>query len=250
MAFTLILIPLLALNGCGGSGGDHDDDDDDGSSSSNIAPAVPGCDGEIFIEASVEASGTNTQSLTLLGLTVRIDDRTRFNNVHLADLAVGDFVDMRGFVAADGDVVATCLEREASRDEVELWGPVDADGIAEPRLFILDVEIQTGLHTVFEDGRLTQAAFFAQVQPDDLVEVEGQLQASMAACALRKLNLKIAVVFLAVTTMTTVLLTMMTTMAPSAVMTMMTTGTMMTTTDNLIWPTEHQIEDAIEMKGT
>ena len=176
MAFTLILIPLLALNGCGGSGGDHDDDDDDGSSR-NIAPAVPGCDGEIFIEASVEASGTNTQSLTLLGLTVRIDDRTRFNNVHLADLAVGDFVDMRGFVAADGDVVATCLEREASRDEVELWGPVDANGIVEPRLFILDVEIQTGLHTVFEDGRLTQAAFFAQVQPDDLVEVEGQLQA-------------------------------------------------------------------------
>ena len=181
MGFTLILIALPALSGCGGSGGDHDDDDDgsssSSSSSSSTAPAVPGCDGDIFIEAPVEASDTNTQSLTLLGLTVRIDDRTRFNNVHPADLAVGDFVDMRGFVAADGDVVATCLEREASRDEVELWGPVDADGIVEPRLFILDVEIQTGLHTVFEDGRLTQAAFFAQVQPDDLVEVEGQLQA-------------------------------------------------------------------------
>ena len=175
MAFTLILIALLALSGCGGSGGDHDDDDD--GSSSSTAPAVPGCDGDTFIEAPVEASDTNTQSLTLLGLTVRIDDRTRFNNVHPADLAVGDFVDMRGFVAADGDVVATCLEREASRDEVELWGPVDADGIVEPRLFILDVEIQTGLHTVFEDGRLTQTVFFAQVQPDALVEVEGQLQA-------------------------------------------------------------------------
>lgn len=64
-----------------------------------------------------------------------------------------------------------------SRDEVELRGPVDAGGIAAPRLSILGVEIQTDANTVFEQGRLTQTTFFAQVQSDDLVEIEGQLQA-------------------------------------------------------------------------
>ena len=110
-------------------------------------------------------------------LAIRVNDRTRFDDVYLTDLAVGDFVDVHGFVTADGAVVATCLERESERQEVELRGPVDVAGIAAPRLFILGIEIQTDASTVFEDGRLRQAAFFAQVQSDDLVEVEGQLQA-------------------------------------------------------------------------
>ena len=95
----------------------------------------------------------------------------------LADLAVGDFVEVHGFVTADGAVVATCLERESERNEVEVRGPVDVAGIDAPRLFVLGIEIHTDAGTTFEDGRLTQAAFFAQVQSDDLVEAEGQLQA-------------------------------------------------------------------------
>ena len=144
---------------------------------SQAHPVATRCEGEVYIEAPVQATDVDTYILTVLDLAVRINDRTRFDDVHLKELAVGDFVEVHGFVTVDGAVVATCLERETERHEVELRGPVDAGGIAESKLFVLGVEIQTDASTEFEDDRLRQATFFAQVQPDDLIEVEGQLQA-------------------------------------------------------------------------
>ena len=144
---------------------------------SQAHPVATRCEGEVYIEAPVQATDVDTYILTVLDLAVRVNDRTRFDDVHLKELAVGDFVEVHGFVTADGAVVATCLERETERHEVELRGPVDAGGIAESKLFVLGVEIQTDASTEFEDDRLRQATFFAQVQPDDLIEVEGQLQA-------------------------------------------------------------------------
>lgn len=164
VGLTLILAGLLTFAGCDGS-------------VSQAHPVATRCEGEIFIEAPVQATAVDTDILTLLDLAIRVNDRTRFDDVHLAGLAVGDFVEVHGFVTADGAVVATCLEREAGRPEVELRGPVDVGGIAEPRLFVLGIEIQTDTGTEFEDGRLRQATFFAQVRSDDLIEVEGRLQA-------------------------------------------------------------------------
>lgn len=163
LGLTVLLACSLTFSGCDGS-------------VSQAHPVATPCEGEIFIEAPVQATDVDTHILTLLDLAIRVNDRTRFDDVHLTALAVGDFVDVHGFVTADGAVVATCLEREAERHEVELRGPVDVAGIVAPRLFILGIEIQTDANTVFEDGRLRQAAFFAQVQSDDLVEVEGRLQ--------------------------------------------------------------------------
>ena len=163
LGLTVLLACSLTFSGCDGS-------------VSQAHPVAAPCEGEIFIEAPVQATDVDTHILTLLDLAIRVNDRTRFDDVHLTDLAVGDFVDVHGFVAADGAVVATCLEREAERHEVELRGPVDADGIIAPRLFILGIEIQTDANTAYEDGRLRQAGFFAQVQSDDLIEVEGRLQ--------------------------------------------------------------------------
>ena len=164
LALTALLACALAFAGCDGN-------------VSQAHPIATRCEGEIFIEAPVQAIDPGTHTLTLLDLAVRVNDRTRFDGVHLAGLAGGDFVEVHGFVTADGAVVATCLEREAGYREVELRGPVDVDGIAAPRLFILGVEVHTDANTVFEDGRLRQATFFAEVRPDDLVEVEGRLQA-------------------------------------------------------------------------
>ena len=169
LSLAALLLCLFMLGGCGGSDGDHDDDDDD--DVRLIPPTAQRCVGETFVEAPVQASEANAQSLTLLGLTVRVSD------VSLPVLVEGDFVALRGSVGADGAIVATCLERVAARSEVELQGRVDAGGINEPRLSILGIEIQTDANTVFENGRLTQALFFAQVRSDDLVEVEGQLLA-------------------------------------------------------------------------
>ena len=164
LGLTVLLACSFTSSGCDGS-------------TSHAHPVATRCEGEIFVEAPVQATDANAQILTVLDLAIRVNDRTRFDDVHLTDLAVGDFVEVHGFVTADGAVVATCLEREAERHEVELRGPVDVAGIDAPRLFVLGIEIRADAGTVFEDGRLTQAAFFAGVQADDLVEVEGQLQA-------------------------------------------------------------------------
>ena len=172
VGLTLLLIALLALGSCGGGGDD--------SSSGATDPVVASCQGAIFIQAPVEAIDVNSQTLTLLGLTIHIDDFTRFHDANLADLAVGNYVDMRGDIDVDDAIVASCLERESARDEVKLRGPVDANGIAESRLFILGVEVQISANTVFEAGSLTQAGFFAQVQSDDRVAVRGQLGSIIA----------------------------------------------------------------------
>jgi len=164
LALTVLLACVLTFAGCDGS-------------VSQAHPVATRCEGEIFIEAPVQGTDVDTHILTLLDLAIRVNDRTRFDDVHLTGLAVGDFVEVHGFVTADGAVVATCLEREAGYHEVELRGPVDVDGIAAPRLFVLGIEIHTDVNTVFEDGRLRQATFFAEVRSDDLIEVEGRLQA-------------------------------------------------------------------------
>lgn len=164
LGLTVLLVCLLTFGGCDGG-------------TSHAHPVATRCEGEVFIEAPVQATDVNAQILTVLDLAIRVNDRTRFDDVRLTELAVGDFVEVHGFVTVDGAVVATCLEREAEHHEVEFRGPVDAGGIAAPRLFVLGVEIQTDANTVFEDELLRQAAFFAQVQADDLIEVEGQLRA-------------------------------------------------------------------------
>ena len=172
---ALILVLFLALGSSGGSGGDRDDDDHDGSSRMN--PTATPCSGEIFLRGPVEASDADARSLTVFGLTFRVNEDTRLSNINLSVLAEGDFIAMRGFQASGGGVVASCLVRQATRHEVELRGPIDAGSIAATRLFILGIEVQVDDNTVFEDGRLTKEAFMAQLKPDDLVEVEGQLQA-------------------------------------------------------------------------
>ena len=197
LGLTLLLVSLLAFNSCGGGGDDgsgssggtvirEDEpvpvgDDGSGSSGGTITPenepvpVVASCEGDIFMQAPVEAIDANTQTLTLLGLTIHVDDQTRFNNVNLEDLAVDDYVDMLGFIDVDDTIMTSCLEREEVARDVELHGPVDENGIAESRLFIMGVEVQISVNTVFEGGSLTQTEFFDQLQPGDLVSVEGQL---------------------------------------------------------------------------
>ena len=139
------------------------------------APAVATCAGEIFFQAPVEAADSSLKSPSLLDLTFHIEDRTQFNHFELADLAAGDHVDLRGFVDAEGDLVASCLELETLRGEVELRGPVDATGIPSSRLYILGVEIGIGAGTLFEGGELTQEEFFAQLQPGNLLAAKRKL---------------------------------------------------------------------------
>ena len=67
-----------------------------------------------------EVLATYSQILILRGLAIHIDDQTQLNDLELADLMVGDYVDVRGFIDKDGAVVANCLEFEVPRDEADV----------------------------------------------------------------------------------------------------------------------------------
>ena len=168
-ALAFILSCLLAVSGCGSGG------EEGGDKAASPAPAVATCAGEIFIQAPVEAVDSSLKTLTVLGLTVHIEVQTHFNHFELADLAAGNQMDLRGFVDDDGDLVASCLELETPRDEVELRGPVDPAGIPSSRLYILGIEIRIGAGTLFEGGELTQEEFFARLQPGDVLAVKRKL---------------------------------------------------------------------------
>ncbi|HEX7062343.1 MAG TPA: DUF5666 domain-containing protein [Woeseiaceae bacterium] len=136
--------------------------------------------GFIRITSTVDSVGTDR--LTVLGIEVRISSGTRMEDKSdadlepftLADLAVGDYVEVRGFEDAEG-VVATLLEREDPDDEVELRGFVDS--VAPPDLVILGVTVHTDGGTQFRDlndAPIDAATFFGQAE-GRLVEADGFL---------------------------------------------------------------------------
>jgi len=133
---------------------------------------------------SVNAAGN---TLTVLGQPVRTTAQTRFEDkssadlqrFSLADLRVGDSVEVRGF-REGGVLVASLLEREdtaggAGGGTVEVKGPATA--VAAPSFTVAGVLVTTDSRTEFrnkEGGSITAAAFFAAA-PGREVKVRGSL---------------------------------------------------------------------------
>jgi hypothetical protein len=140
-------------------------------------------DRPIEIDARVQAVDATAQVITLLGIDVQIDARTRFEDFsgiaispfRVTDIRVGDYLKVVGIPhdGAGAAVLATKIEREDDDDDVELQGFVEA--IAEPSFTILGVTIQTTVDTEFDsdDGDGSQAGFFSILSVGDLVEVQG-----------------------------------------------------------------------------
>jgi hypothetical protein len=124
------------------------------------------------IAARVEAVDRAANRLVVLGIDVtvnaatRVEDKSdmRVTNFSLADIVVGDYVEVRGaeLPAGSNDVVASRLERRRLDNEVEVRGVVDS--VTRPSLMILGVTIQTNSSTQFEDAAdapISSDAFFA-----------------------------------------------------------------------------------------
>ena len=136
---------------------------------------------EIRIVAQIQEKAS--PSLRILGLQVATNDVTHYEdrsalalrNLSLADLAVNDWVDVRGYEEPVGSnrVTATRIVRVDAQEAVRLRGPfLDP---ARPTFHILSVPVATGDTTrfVLEGGiRLTQSEFFTQAV-DQLVEAWG-----------------------------------------------------------------------------
>lgn len=135
---------------------------------------------DVEMAASVESVDSAAGRLVILGVTVIVDERTRFEDhgesemqrFSLADLQVGDYVEIRGRHEA-GTVFASILERDEPEDGVEVRGR--ASELSAPRFSVVGVSVETTPETDFERGEqdIAAATFFAEAN-GRTVEVEGE----------------------------------------------------------------------------
>jgi hypothetical protein len=105
-----------------------------------------------------------TNSTTLLRDSDSSGGKTPVVNFSLADIAIGNHLEIAGFLDAGGKVIATRLERMQGTKTI-VQGPVSAK--TTPNLTILGVTVATGATTQYRKADGTafadQAAFFAAV---------------------------------------------------------------------------------------
>jgi hypothetical protein len=137
------------------------------------------------IEAVVDDVDADAGTLTVFGIAVTVDDLTRFEDngdadlrdFSLADLAAGDFVEVRGVETPAGSdaILASELSRDDPDDETTVQGEVDAES-PEESLVILGITVQVDAQTQYRDAldnAITAADFFAAVELGTLVEAKG-----------------------------------------------------------------------------
>jgi len=96
--------------------------------SSGATIRVQSADVRIELKGAIEALDLALGQLVVLGTPVRVDALTRIEEedgttLALADLAVGDFVEVSGVRQGDGSVLATYIEKKRTADpEVEVKG--------------------------------------------------------------------------------------------------------------------------------
>lgn len=116
--------------------------------------------GDARVSAPVESVNATAGTLVLMGIDVTVNSGTRVEDkgdsrvamFNLSNLAVGDYVEVRGaeLPADSNDVVATRLERRRPDSSVRLRGVVDS--VTDPGFMILGVNVQTTTATRFDDG--------------------------------------------------------------------------------------------------
>ena len=137
-------------------------------------------EGRLEASATVEAVDVDAGTLTVLGIPILVESGTGFDDelldqqvFGLADLRVGDWVEVRGFADDQDRFVAQQVERDEPEDEVELRGT--AESVNAPGFSILGVSITTNANTEYEDesDNPIPAQTFFDTASGRLVEVDG-----------------------------------------------------------------------------
>jgi hypothetical protein len=139
-------------------------------------------DSDVELAGPVESVNAAGDTFVVLGATLRTTALTRFEDqsgadlerFSLADLRVGDYVEVRAYRDASG-LVATLLERDDPETGIELKGP--ATDVAQPNLRVGGIAVTTGPATEYRDNNdvsISASAFFAAA-PGREVKVRGTL---------------------------------------------------------------------------
>jgi hypothetical protein len=153
-----------------------------------IADKVKQRDGELRIHAEIAATGdinAAQRTVRLLGITVRTDSTTQFEDdllddpdLEIGDLVAGDFLEVRGFDDGSGNLLATEVERADGAEDVRLRGPVTAfdDNPLDGRsVTIFGVVVPTSAATEFENfpgGASDEDEFYDEVAIGDLLDAQ------------------------------------------------------------------------------
>ena len=140
-------------------------------------------DNSARIAAATTAVDNIARVVTMLGVTVRADGRTRLEddrddlpNFSFNDIEVGDWLEVEGAEDGIGTLLAIRIERKEVDDRVRLRGPVTSFDGGVPSLGILDQAIplipQPG-GTLYEDQDVpvTEAQFFDVLVLGEIVKV-------------------------------------------------------------------------------
>jgi hypothetical protein len=147
-------------------------------------------EGEARIHAQIASAGdldAAAGTLRLLGVTIRTDNATRFEDELLndpsfgiADMVAGDFLEVRGVEDGAGSVLATEIERADGVDDVRLRGSVgaiDSNPAGGRSVTILGVLVPTDAGTQysgFPGSVNNEDDFYAAVQLGDVLDVDDQ----------------------------------------------------------------------------
>ena len=143
-------------------------------------------DNSLRVTALVDDVNVGAGTLSVMGISVQVDNKTRLEDKSaaglqpfgLSDISVGNYVEVRG--GADpgaADILALLLERDdvpgVAGEDTELRAVVEA--INRPLLTVAGVTVDTGTAEFrdADDVVIDADAFFATVQVDDLIEATG-----------------------------------------------------------------------------
>ena len=138
----------------------------------------------IRVTALVDSVNSAGSSLVMLGITVNVDNLTRFEDkssakvspLDISDLNSGDYVEIRGteMPAGGGVILAGILERDDVDTLTILQGFVAS--VSNPTITVLGVIIETDGSTEFQDtddSIISATEFFNRVQAGSLIKAKG-----------------------------------------------------------------------------
>jgi len=136
----------------------------------------------ILLEGDATAVSSAGGTVTLLGKTVSINATTELKDssvaaVHLfslADIAVGDHLEVSGYLDTGGAIIATKIERKDASNQVVVQGPVSAF-VPTTSMTILGITVDTSTTSVSNFKQLdgtsfpSAAAFYATLVVDTTI---------------------------------------------------------------------------------
>jgi hypothetical protein len=132
-------------------------------------------DNDARIQANVDFGGVNVAggTVTLLGIPVTVTGTTAMEDKRddvapfsLSDTLADDYLEVRGFIGANGAFVATELMRDADDSKVELRAPANQIDPIAGTVTLLGVTVTTSGSTQFrgfDDQPIAASQFFGSI---------------------------------------------------------------------------------------